>query len=142
MKKRRAETLVEFLVATAIFGTMMIGVCNFIANQTQTLVNIRHRDEFMYYANWLVNQTISGEFGGDNGTVNIKNRNILHHINHNVHAGEPTTYPYHDFEATKAPTKTLAYLQDVVSFDWNFYTRTLTVKKGERSMSFNIAPSD
>ena len=118
MKKRRAETLVEFLVATAIFGTMMIGVCNFIANQTQTLVNIRHRDDFMYYANWLNQLNIP--LGG------------------NITSGQESTYSNSTYYTKDYVEK----LQKTVSFDWDKDTKILTVKKGNLSLSFNIAPSD
>ena len=48
--KRRGETFTEFLVATAVFGIMMGGLFEFMANQSETLSDIRNRDAFMYYA--------------------------------------------------------------------------------------------
>ena len=50
MKKRRAETLVEFLIATLIFGVLMAGVFEFMATHTSTIARIKTRDDFMYYA--------------------------------------------------------------------------------------------
>ena len=55
MKKRKAETLVEFLMASFIFVEIMTGVINFIANQTETLVNIRNRDTMMFHAQRFIN---------------------------------------------------------------------------------------
>ena len=48
--KRKGETFAEFLVATAVFGIMMGGLFEFMANQSETLSDIRNRDTFMYYA--------------------------------------------------------------------------------------------
>ena len=52
--KRRGETFTEFLVATAVFGIMMGGLFEFMANQSETLADIKNRDELMYYANWCM----------------------------------------------------------------------------------------
>ena len=48
--KRRGESFTEFLVATAVFGIMMGGLFEFMANQSETLSDIRNKDELMYYA--------------------------------------------------------------------------------------------
>ena len=50
MRRRKAETLVEFLMAAFIFAEIMTGVLSFIAGQTQTLVNIHNRDTMMFHA--------------------------------------------------------------------------------------------
>lgn len=59
MKKRKAETLVEFLTASFIFVQIMTGVLTFIANQTETLVNIRNRDTMMFHAQRFMNMQTS-----------------------------------------------------------------------------------
>lgn len=55
MRRRKAETLVEFLMAAFIFTEIMTGVLSFIANQTETLVNIRNRDTMMFHAQRFMN---------------------------------------------------------------------------------------
>ncbi len=59
MKKRKAETLVEFLMASFIFVEIMAGVLSFIANQTETLANIRSRDAMMFHARRFMNMQTS-----------------------------------------------------------------------------------
>ncbi len=59
MRKRKAETLVEFLMASVIFVQIMAGVITFIANQTETLVNIRNRDTMMFHAQRFRNMNVS-----------------------------------------------------------------------------------
>ena len=53
--KRKGETFTEFLVATAVFGIMMGGLFEFMANQSETLSDIKNRDELMFYAQKYVN---------------------------------------------------------------------------------------
>ena len=54
MKRRRAETLTEFLVAMMVFATIMAGVFEFVANQTTNAGRIKDYDFFMYYTQkWL-----------------------------------------------------------------------------------------
>ena len=54
MKRRRAETLTEFLVAMMVFATIMAGVFEFVANQTTNAARIKDWDFFMYYTQkWL-----------------------------------------------------------------------------------------
>lgn len=66
MKKRKAETLVEFLMAAFIFTEIMAGVLSFIANQTETLVNIRNRDTMMFHAQRFMNMNVStSEYNSD-----------------------------------------------------------------------------
>ena len=48
--KRKGETFTEFLVATTVFGIMMGGLFEFMANQSETLSDIKNRDTFMFYA--------------------------------------------------------------------------------------------
>lgn len=59
MRRRKAETLVEFLTASFIFVQIMTGVLTFIANQTETLVNIRNRDTMMFHAQRFMNMQTS-----------------------------------------------------------------------------------
>lgn len=48
--RRKGETLTEFLTAATVFGMMMAGIFEFIANHTETLADIRNKDELMYHA--------------------------------------------------------------------------------------------
>ena len=50
MKRRSGETLTEFLTAATVFGVIMAGLFEFLANQTALLAEIKNRDELMYYA--------------------------------------------------------------------------------------------
>ena len=50
MKQRKAETLVEVVIAFAAFGVLLGGVTDFMANQLQFIARTKHRDELMYYA--------------------------------------------------------------------------------------------
>lgn len=139
--KRKGETFTEFLTAAAVFGVMMAGIVEFMANQTDNLAKIRQMDDMIYYANWLSQQPISGTFGSDDGLIELKDRNILRNINHKIIAGSPLTYPYYDRDVTKSPTKSLEYLEDVVKFDWDNTSHILTVKRtSEVSMSFKLKP--
>ena len=66
MRRRKAETLVEFLMAAFIFTEIMAGVLSFIANQTETLVNIRNRDTMMFHAQRFRNMNVStSEYNSD-----------------------------------------------------------------------------
>ena len=83
MRRRKAETLVEFLMAAFIFAEIMTGVLSFIANQTETLVNIHNRDTMMFHADRFRNMNVStSEYNNedvckaDNVTV-ISEDNIL-----------------------------------------------------------------
>lgn len=55
MKKRRAETLIEFLMAVSVFGIIMAGVFEFVASQTAMLARIKARDEMIYQAQYCMN---------------------------------------------------------------------------------------
>lgn len=48
--KRKGETFTEFLTASMVFGIMMAGIFEFMANQTQTIANIKDRENLMYHA--------------------------------------------------------------------------------------------
>lgn len=88
MKRRKAETLVEFLMASLIFAEIMTSVLGFIANQTQTVVNISNRDIMMFHAQRFVNMqtlgsTVSDENYSDNDDV-CKTDNVKVHSEDNV----------------------------------------------------------
>ena len=59
MRRRKAETLVEFLMASFIFVEIMASVLSFIAGQTETIVNILHRDAMMFHAQRFRNMNVS-----------------------------------------------------------------------------------
>ena len=138
--KRKGETFTEFLTASMVFGIMMAGLFEFMANQTQTVANIRDRDNLMFLAQCVCDWNISGTFPGHGGNVTVKHRNILHHITHNVNAGEPLTYPYVDAEITNGPNDIIDIEHKIVSFDWDKYNHTLTVRNNNASMTFSIKP--
>ena len=48
--KRKGETLTEFLAAVTVFGLMVSGIFEFIANQTENLADIKNKDEIKYHA--------------------------------------------------------------------------------------------
>lgn len=48
--KRKGETFAEFLTAATVFGIIAASMFEFMANQTQTLANIRDRDNLIYHA--------------------------------------------------------------------------------------------
>ena len=52
--KRRADTLVEVIIAMMVFGIIMSGTFDFIANQTIAMVKMRERDDIDFWAQkWL-----------------------------------------------------------------------------------------
>lgn len=54
MKKRAAETLIEIITGMMIFGVIMGGISDFIANQSIALTRIKDREKITYYAQrWL-----------------------------------------------------------------------------------------
>ena len=48
--KRKGETFTEFLTAIAVFGVIIAGVFEFMANQTKSLADIRDRDNLLFQA--------------------------------------------------------------------------------------------
>ena len=48
--RRKGETFAEFLTAATVFGLIAASMFEFMANQTQTLANIRDRDNLIYHA--------------------------------------------------------------------------------------------
>ena len=84
MQRRKAETLVEFLMAAFIFAEIMTGVLSFIANQTQTLVNIHNRDTMMFHVQRFRNMNVStSEYNdddvckADNVTMNQSSNTLI-----------------------------------------------------------------
>jgi prepilin-type N-terminal cleavage/methylation domain-containing protein len=55
MKKRAAETLMEVVVAMTLFGIIMSGVFDFMANQAQTVSRNHDRNKLMYHVQRYVN---------------------------------------------------------------------------------------
>ena len=143
MRKRRGESLAEFLTASLVFGIIMAGLFEFMANQTENLAMIRDRDDLMFHAYWLSNQTLKEPYDS------IKNRNILFHIKNNVSADYVLTTQYYedkdnlipkiDATAEKSP---VVELEKIVSFDWRVKSHKLTVKNKRTSLSFQLQPAD
>ena len=91
--KRKGETFAEFLTAATVFGIIAASMFEFMANQTQTLANIRDRDNLMYHAgrfmavsgdktrtnsNYTCNDTkeiVSFTFSQDKNILTVKNNN-------------------------------------------------------------------
>ena len=121
MKRRKGETLAEFIMATWIFAMVMTWVVGFITGQTQAFVNIKNRDDIMYKAKWLNHHDF------------MYSKNITREM---IISGQEYTYG--------TDTESINYvkeLQSVASFDWNKSTKTLTVKQGNAlSLPFIIAP--
>ena len=54
-KRRNGETLAEILMALLVFGIIMGGVSDFIANHTTMIARIKQRDELIYWGQWYMN---------------------------------------------------------------------------------------
>ena len=55
MRRLKAETLIEFITAMAIFSILMLGVFNFMANQTNNTARLLDRDFFIFHAQKHIN---------------------------------------------------------------------------------------
>ena len=55
MRRLKAETLIEFIMAMAIFSVLMLGVFNFMANQTNNTARLLDRDFFIFHAQKYIN---------------------------------------------------------------------------------------
>ena len=55
MRRLKAETLIEFITAMAIFSILMLGVFNFMANQTNNTARLLDRDFFIFHAQKYIN---------------------------------------------------------------------------------------
>ena len=54
MMKRKAETLIEIVIAMTVFGIMSAGIFDFMANQTLHLARVRNRENMLYAARRLI----------------------------------------------------------------------------------------
>ncbi len=80
IKHRAAETLMEVLTAIAVFGLIIEGFADFMANQTVALARKKDREQIIYYAQrWIA----SGDYSlthADNGHITFSsddNREVL-----------------------------------------------------------------
>lgn len=55
MKRRKGESFTEFLTASLVFGIIMAGLFEFMANQTENVAMIKDRDTMMFYAQKYAN---------------------------------------------------------------------------------------
>lgn len=144
--KRKGETFTEFLTAAVVFGLIAASMFEFMANQTQSLADIRDRDNLIYGAQVVSNWNISRDLTGD---IKIRNHNILHNVDHNITAGNNTADyeyrnqntgqdPYFAIPANESPIKYLE--ENIVSFDWDKEHNILTVKNNNTSMQFSLKP--
>ncbi len=89
--KRKGETFTEFLTAATVFGLIAASMFEFMANQTQSLADIRDRDNLIYHAGRFM--AVSGDKTRDNSDYNCTdsvsftfshNDNILTVTNNNT----------------------------------------------------------
>ena len=78
MKTRKAETLIEVVTAMTLFGIIMSGLFDFMANQTLNLAYLKDRQTIMYYAQkWIASNDVSIT-SADNGYVKFSSAdNVL-----------------------------------------------------------------
>ena len=115
MKRRKGETLAEILMALLVFGIIMGGVSDFIANHTTLVARIKTRDKFIECAEKLIE------------------RNLIASLDKNVTAG---MNPYPEVPGSKDYVKILE--EQIVSFDWNYTTKLLTVGNATISLDFAL----
>ena len=65
MKRRKGETLVEFIMALLIFAMVMTWVVSFISGQTQAFVNIKNRKDIIYLVQRVMNESGDHLAGGE-----------------------------------------------------------------------------
>ena len=125
--KRKAETLIEVVVAMAVFGVMMSGLSEFIAEQTRNVARLIDKDRFIYQQQKLValGQWLIAQDAKEN----------LENVTRDIIAGEKTTYPNLNvapFSLTTNGTresKDVEYIEEnIVSFDWYEDEKQLIVK--------------
>ncbi len=142
--KRKGETFTEFLTAAVVFGLIAASMFEFMANQTQSLADIRDRDNLIYGAQVICNWNISKDVTLSGGNiVRVYNHNILHNVNHTVTAGQNGTYHYeggNPLVTIGASDSPIPEMQNIVSFDWNKDEKILTVKNNNTSMTFSLKP--
>ena len=107
-KRRRAETLAEILMGLFIFGLLMGGISDFIANQTLQVARIKDRDKLIYNEQKLM---ALGQRLLELGLVEkLKTNKVI--------AGNPSTYPSTTFNIN-GTNRTVEYIEEnIVSFDW------------------------
>lgn len=68
--KRRADTLVEVIIAMSAFAIIMGGTFDFMANQSKAMVKMRERDDINFWAQkWLnISYDVAG-FGATTKTL-------------------------------------------------------------------------
>lgn len=69
LKRRKAETLIEILTAMTVFGVMIAGISEFMANQTTNVAYIIKRDEMMYAVQEYYNEGKTEEINIDGVSV-------------------------------------------------------------------------
>ena len=78
MRKRKAETLIEVLVAMTVFGVIFDGLSQFMANQTLALAHAKDTEKLMYYAQVWVNSNDVGITEADGGNITFSfTNNVL-----------------------------------------------------------------
>ncbi len=128
MKKRKAETLVEVIIAFAAFGVLLGGVTDFMSTHLKFIAWTKQRDETMFNEQWLTARA-QWLFEHDITTV-LKDKN--------VEAGK--TYPNIDF-TIKGKEKDVKYVEEnIVSFDWDHEKKLLVVKNNITSVDFLLIP--
>ncbi len=70
MRRLKAETLIEFITAMAIFSVLMLGVFNFMANQTNNTARLLDRDFFVFHAQKYLNGDTSTQ--SERGTLSFR----------------------------------------------------------------------
>ena len=73
MKRRAAETLMEVLTAMTVFGIIMIGFSDFMAEQTTALARTKNMDKVMYYAQKWISS-------GDERITTAENDNVAFEV--------------------------------------------------------------
>lgn len=70
MKRRAAETLMEVLTAMTVFGIIMMGFSDFMAEQTTALARTKNMDKVMYYAQkWISSGDYTNTDSAEGGNV-------------------------------------------------------------------------
>ena len=149
--KRKGETFTEFLTAAVVFGLIAASMFEFMANQTQSLADIRDRDNLVYGAQVICNWNISRDVipTGSTQIVTVYNHNILHNVDDKITSGQTTTYQDSNHNTGKDPEFSIAAnaenspipaMQNIVSFDWDKEHNILTVKNNNTSMTFSLKP--
>ena len=87
--KRKGETFTEFLTAAVVFGLIAASMFEFMANQTQSLADIRDRDNLIYHAGrfMAVSRDVTGDTNDTQAGVsfNLNNdKSILTVTNNNA----------------------------------------------------------